>query len=247
MTIIPAIDIIDGRCVRLQQGDFSRKTVYHANPVDIAQQFEAAGCTRLHLVDLDGARRGQLVNTAVIEGIATHTSLVLDVGGGIRTQQDVATVFACGARYATVGSIAVENSVECAAWLAKWGADAFVLGLDSLNGKVAVYGWEQRSVFTVEELLAMYGSAGLVYAMCTDISRDGMLQGPSVAWYAGLQKQHPDIQIIASGGVGSIADVQSLQRAGVCSVVVGRALYEGGISLQQIAAWNAQQCGGMVC
>lgn len=247
MILIPAIDIIDGRCVRLQQGDFARTTVYDANPVELAQQFEDAGCTRLHVVDLDGARQGRVVNCATIERVAARTSLVLDVGGGIRTRDDVARVFASGARYATIGSIAVQNSTECLSWCAEWGRDAFILGVDVCNGTVAIRGWEERTALTADELLAAYSAIGLTRAMCTDISRDGMLQGTSVEWYAALRQRHPAMRIIASGGVGSLADIQRVQRTGVCGVVVGRALYEGTLSLQEVAEWNARQSEEVTC
>ncbi len=243
MIIIPAIDIIDGRCVRLSQGDFSRKTVYAGNPVDVARQFQDAGCTRLHVVDLDGARQGRLVNYATVEQLASATSMAIDVGGGIRTRTDVAMVLASGAQHATVGSIAVQNKAELLSWIQEWGADAFILGIDVMNGRIAVHGWEQHTDMNAQSLLSGYASA-VRCAICTDIAYDGMLGGAAIAWYTELRRDCPWVDIIASGGVSSMRDIELVESTGVRGVVVGRALYEGRISLRELEVWNSKQKGG---
>lgn len=241
MVVIPAIDIIDGRCVRLVQGDFSRTTVYNGDPADVARQFADAGCTRLHVVDLDGAREGRLVNGRTIERIVRAVPLAVDVGGGIRSYSDVAAVFDCGAHYATVGSVAVYRRAEFLSWMQQWGAEAFILGVDVLNGRIAVHGWREQADDSADAVLSDCARAGLRRAICTDIARDGMLQGISETWYSALQQQYPSVEMIASGGVASLRDIELLACAGVRGVVVGRALYEGQLSLRELQAWNSKK------
>ena len=232
--IIPAIDIIDGKCVRLTQGDYARSKVYNENPLDIAKQFEDCGVIFLHLVDLDGAKAKFPVNQRVLEDIAAHTSLKVEFGGGIKDRDALVSVFSAGACRAVCGSVACTEPDSFSAWLEEFGGERIVLGADLKDGMVAVNGWREKSSESVDDLFDRFSPAGLKAAVVTEISRDGMLSGPDVELYGRLMARYPDLQIVASGGVGSVGDVEQLDRAGVPAVIVGKAIYEGRISLAEI-------------
>ena len=232
--IIPAIDIIDGKCVRLTQGDYARSKVYNENPLDIAKQFEDCGVIFLHLVDLDGAKAKFPVNQRVLEDIAAHTSLKVEFGGGIKDRDALVSVFSAGACRAVRGSVACTEPDSFSAWLEEFGGERIVLGADLKDGMVAVNGWREKSSESVDDLFDRFSPAGLKAAVVTEISRDGMLSGPDVELYGGLMARYPNLQIVASGGVGSVSDVERLDRSGVPAVIVGKAIYEGRISLAEI-------------
>lgn len=229
--IIPAIDIIDGKCVRLSQGDYGRSKTYSDSPLDVAKRFEDWGVTMLHLVDLDGAKSSFPVNQAVLEDIAAHTSLKVEFGGGIKSRDALVSVFSAGASRSICGSVACTCPDTFAGWLKEFGGDRIVLGADVRDGLVAVKGWLEKSDMKAEDLLRRFSLDGLQTVIVTDISRDGMLSGPAVELYAGLMEEFPDVRVIASGGVGSMADIEALDRAGVPAVIVGKAIYEGKIRL----------------
>lgn len=232
--IIPATDIIDGQCVRLTQGDYARQKTYYRNPLEAALHFEEAGIRRLHLVDLDGAKVAEPRNLAVLERIAARTALEVQYGGGIKSRQALADVFSAGARRAICGSIAVREPELFAAWLTEFGAERLILGADVRDGAVAIQGWLKSSTQTAPELIERFTPQGLSQVICTDISRDGMLCGPSAAFYADLQAQFPTIEITVSGGISSMNDIEELDRLGLGSVIVGKALYEGRITLKDL-------------
>lgn len=234
MQIIPAIDIIDGKCVRLTQGDYAQKTVYNEHPLEVAKQFEAAGLTRLHLVDLDGAKAGTVKNWKVLETIAGKTSLVIDFGGGIKQEDDVRIVFESGARLATIGSLAVKSEEVFVSWLAKFGAEKFLLGADVKAEKIAVSGWLETTEIWIYDFVRKYLQHGVQQVFCTDVSKDGKLEGPSVALYQQLLKEFPDLWLIASGGVSSLADLEKLAEIGCRGAIVGKAIYENRISLTDL-------------
>lgn len=234
MTIIPAIDIIDGKCVRLTHGDFAQKKIYNEHPLEVAQQFEDAGLVRLHLVDLDGAREGQVRNWKVLETLSSKTGLEIDFGGGIKTEKDVQIVFDSGAALATVGSIAVKEEAVFLAWLKNWGAGKFFLGADVKEEKIAIAGWTQTTNVSIFDFLRNYLQKGVHQVFCTDVSKDGALQGPAVELYKNLLEQLPGLQLTASGGVSSMADVQALAAAGCDGVIIGKAIYEGRILLSDL-------------
>ena len=234
MTVIPAIDIIDGKCVRLTQGDYSKKTIYHKNPLEVAKQFEDAGLTRLHLVDLDGAKAGAVKNWKVLESIAGKTKLVIDFGGGIKTEKDVNIVFESGAALATVGSIAVKDETTFITWLKKFGADKFLLGADVKDEKIAVGGWLETTDVWIYDFIEKYINKGIQQIFCTDVSKDGKLEGPSIDLYKNIISKFPSLHFIASGGVSSIKDVDQLQDIGCKGVIIGKAIYEGLINLQDL-------------
>lgn len=234
MKIIPAIDIIDGKCVRLTQGNYSQCKIYSESPLEVARTFEAAGVTRLHLVDLDGAKAAGVVNIRVLEEICTHTRLSVDFGGGIKTDEDIRKVFDAGAAYACIGSIAQTNVDKTTAWLETFGGERMIIGADVWNTKICIQGWKKVTDTTIYNLIDSY--RGLIrYLMCTDITRDGMLGGPSLELYRDLLTRYPDIDLIASGGVGSYADLEQLAALGIGSVIVGKAIYEKKIELKQLA------------
>lgn len=235
--IIPAIDIIDGKCVRLSKGDYDQKKVYNENPLEVALQFQDAGIRRLHLVDLDGAKAKHIVNYKVLEAIAGHTDLTIDFGGGLKSDDDLRIAFECGAKMITGGSIAVKDSATFLSWIDKFGAEKIILGADVKDEKIAVSGWLET---TQQDLLPFVGgfkNKGISKVICTDISKDGMLQGPSVELYKKILAEYPDLYLIASGGVSSVKDIEDLQEAKVPAVITGKAIYEGKINLKDLNAF----------
>jgi phosphoribosylformimino-5-aminoimidazole carboxamide ribotide isomerase len=234
MQIIPAIDIIDGKCVRLTQGDYSQKTIYHENPLDVAKEFEAAGLKRLHLVDLDGAKEGTVKNWAVLQKIAANTSLSIDFGGGIKQDKDLKIVFESGAAYATVGSLAVKQPEVFKGWLKDYGADKFLLGADVKSEKIAVAGWLETTDIDIYDFLKDYVAQGVQQVFCTDVSKDGKLEGPSIDLYQKIIGKYPSLWFIASGGVSSMDDLYALKTIGCSGAIVGKAIYEGRIPLKEL-------------
>ena len=234
MDIIPAIDIIGGKCVRLTHGDFSKKTVYNENPLEVAKEFEDAGLLRLHLVDLDGAREGRIRNWKVLESIAGKTSLTIDFGGGIKTETDVEIVLNSGARFATVGSIAVKDEETFTRWLKQFGAENFLLGADVKNEKITVSGWTEQTEVRIYDFIENNLQKGVQQIFCTDVSKDGALEGPSTELYKNIIQKFPDLHFIASGGVSSIQDVHVLEEIGCKGVIIGKAIYEGRIPLADL-------------
>lgn len=232
---IPAIDLIDGKCVRLTKGDYSTKTTYRNDPIEVAREFESLGFPRLHLVDLDGARAGHVVNHRVLESIANATNLVIDFGGGLKTDDDLHAVFESGARMVTLGSIAVRQPERVIGWGERYGQDGIIIGADALNGTVRISGWEQESGLALADFIRSYYDQGFRRVLCTDISRDGMLQGPATALYKDLLSEFSELQLIASGGVSGMADFEDLDCAAVPEVVFGKAIYEGRIDLKEVA------------
>jgi phosphoribosylformimino-5-aminoimidazole carboxamide ribotide isomerase len=237
--IIPAIDIIDGKCVRLTQGDYSRKIIYNENPLEVALMFEDIGITRLHLVDLDGAKKGEVVNYKVLEKITGATGLVIDFGGGIITDEALKIVFESGAAIATIGSIAVKNSLLFFSWLEKYGSEKILLGADVKDEKIAIGGWLENTNIIIFDFLKKNQIAGIKNVFCTDISKDGLLQGASVELYKKIIDQFPDINLIASGGVSSVNDLDELRFIGCSGVIVGKAIYEGRITLRELKKYIA--------
>ncbi|NIK74310.1 phosphoribosylformimino-5-aminoimidazole carboxamide ribotide isomerase [Thermonema lapsum] len=235
MKIIPAIDLIGGKCVRLRFGDYNQKTEYYEDPLEAAKQFEAAGIKHLHLVDLDGAKQGKPANMEVLKRIATHTSLKIDFGGGIRKKEDIEQVLNAGAAQVTVGSLAVKEPATVVEYLRYFGPEKLIIGADIKDGNIAVNAWQEVSNRPAVEFLNFYAQNGARYAICTDISRDGSLQGVNVDFYRHLQEACPDICFIASGGVASLSDLQQLQATGLYGVIVGKAIYEGYIQLSDLA------------
>ena len=239
MQIIPAIDIIDGKCVRLTEGDYAQKTIYNENPLEVAKAFEAAGIQRLHLVDLDGAKAGAVKNWKVLESIALNTKLVIDFGGGIKTDNDVAHVFERGASLATIGSIAVANPTLFLSWVNKYGAEKFFLGADVKDNLIAVNGWMQTSTISIESFLTDYLAHGITNIFCTDVSKDGRLEGPSIKLYQSLIQLFPNLKLVASGGVSSLQDLEALDAIGCAGAIVGKAIYENRISLASLQQFNS--------
>lgn len=239
MQIIPAIDIIDGKCVRLTEGDYAQKTIYNENPLEVAKAFEAAGIQRLHLVDLDGAKAGAVKNWKVLETIALNTKLVIDFGGGIKTDEDVALVFERGATLATIGSIAVSNPALFLSWVDMYGADRFFLGADVKDNCIAVNGWMQTSSTNIETFIGDYLSKGITHIFCTDVSKDGRLEGPSTILYQSMIQAFPNLQLVASGGVSSLQDLEALDQIGCAGAIVGKAIYENRISLESLQQFNS--------
>jgi len=235
--LIPAIDIIEGQCVRLSKGDYDTKKVY-GKPLDMALRFEDLGFQRLHLVDLDGAKSKHVVNDGVLSEICKRTSLKVDFGGGIKTEDDLKRVFDAGASLATVGSIAVTNPDLYLLWLERYGAEHLILGADVRNGKISINGWKNDSETDLFDIIKQYEDAGNKNVLCTEISRDGMLQGPATDLYKSIMERHPQCHLIASGGVSSIEDIETLDKAGIPAVVFGKAIYEGKIDLNVLASKN---------
>ncbi|HZH00551.1 MAG TPA: 1-(5-phosphoribosyl)-5-[(5-phosphoribosylamino)methylideneamino]imidazole-4-carboxamide isomerase [Flavisolibacter sp.] len=238
MQIIPAIDIIDGKCVRLTHGDYSQKKIYNENPLEVAKEFEDAGLLRLHLVDLDGAKSGLVKNWKVLESIAGKTGLIIDFGGGIKTDKDVQIVFESGAALATVGSIAVKEEEVFNQWLAYFGADRFLLGADVKDEKLTVSGWLEQTDIWIYDFLEDYTAKGVQQVFCTDVSKDGALEGPSTALYKSIVEKFPALHFIASGGVSCMNDVYQLQEVGCKGVIIGKAIYEGRVSLKELMKVN---------
>jgi phosphoribosylformimino-5-aminoimidazole carboxamide ribotide isomerase len=232
--IIPAIDLIDGKCVRLSQGDYSQKIIYNENPLEVAKMFAYTGIRRLHLVDLDGAKAHHIVNHKVLESITNATNLIVDFGGGLKSDDDLRIAFECGAAMVTGGSIAVKNKDIFSSWILKYGKEKIILGADVKNEKIAVGGWIETTDLDLMPFIKTYISEGIDKIICTDISKDGMLQGPAIELYKKILNQHPDIYIIASGGVSSIADIEQLQEASIPAVITGKAIYEGRIKLNEL-------------
>ncbi len=232
--IIPAIDLIDGKCVRLSQGDYNQKTVYNENPLEVAKMFEIAGIRRLHLVDLDGAKAQHIVNYKVLELIATKTNLVIDFGGGLKSDKDLEIAFNSGASMITGGSIAVKEKATFLNWLEKYGSEKIILGADAKDGKIAVSGWLETTELPVVDFISSYYKEGISKVISTDISRDGMLSGPSFELYAEILGELPEVQIIASGGIATMDDILKLDEMEIPGVITGKAIYENRITLKEI-------------
>jgi len=232
--IIPAIDMIDGKCVRLTQGDYGKKTIYNENPLEVALEFEDAGLKRLHLVDLDGAKAKKVINWKVLEKISSRTSLHVDFGGGVQSEEDIRIVFESGAKQVTGGSVAVKQPDLFKEWLSVYGGEKIILGADAKNEKVAVSGWEEGTELWVYDFVETYVELGVKYAISTDVAKDGLLQGPSFDLYKNLQDKCPDLKIIASGGVSDIGDVEKLAEMNIYGIIIGKAIYENRISLPEL-------------
>ena len=237
--IIPAIDIIDGKCVRLTQGDYNQKKEYHSNPVEVAKMFEDAGIKRLHLVDLDGAKKKQIVNHQVLKNITSATNLDIDFGGGLQSDEDLKIAFDAGAKQITAGSIAVKNPEKVQGWLTQFGKDRIILCAYAKDGMVAVHGWQETSNVSIQQLMNQFLPFGISYSICTDVAKDGLLQGPSFELYKQLSAEFPQVNWIASGGVAEFADIEKLNKMNIYGVIVGKAFYEGRITLKQLAQFNA--------
>jgi len=232
--IIPAIDLIDGKCVRLTQGDYAQKKVYNENPLEVALQFEDIGIKRLHLVDLDGAKKGQVVNLAVLEKLAANTNLIIDFGGGIKTDDDLKKVFNAGAAIATIGSIAVKNKELFFSWVKQYGSEKLLLGADVKEEKIAVGGWLETTGISVFDFIHENMQHGVKTVFCTDIAKDGLLQGPSTDLYKKIIAEFPELNLIASGGVTNSDDLKQLKEAGCSGAIVGKAIYEGRITINEL-------------
>lgn len=232
--LIPAIDIIDGQCVRLTKGDYTQKTVYRNSPAEVAKEFEAIGFKRLHVVDLDGAKSKHIVNSDVLRCITTETCLTVDFGGGIKTEADIETAFDAGASMVTVGSIAVTKPELFMGWLDKYGAERMILGADVRRGKISINGWKEDSNEDLLPFLRKYVEAGVRNVLCTEISKDGTLAGPAIDLYKQVMDAYPELHLIASGGVSSKEDIEALDAAGIPAVVFGKAIYEGKINLKEL-------------
>lgn len=233
--IIPAIDLIDGKCVRLSQGDYEAKKVYNEDPLEVAKMFEDAGIRRLHLVDLDGAKAKHIVNQSVLEKIASNTSLVIDFGGGVQSDDDIEIAFNSGASMVTGGSIAVRNKDLFTSWITKYGADKIILGADCKDHKIAVSGWQEATSVEVIPFIGDYNQKGISKVVCTDISKDGMLQGPSIDLYKDILNVFPNLYLIASGGVSCFQDILDLEKSGVPAVILGKAIYENRVTLKELS------------
>lgn len=236
--LIPAIDIIGGQCVRLTKGDYEQKTVYRDSPALAAREFEQLGFKRLHVVDLDGAKSKHIVNSEVLRSITTETSLIVDFGGGIKTDDDIEQAFSNGAAMVTVGSIAVTEPDLFEKWLDKYGPERMILGADVRNGKISINGWKEDSKEDLLPFLKKYIAMGVKNVLCTEISKDGTLQGPAIELYQKVMQAYPTIHLIASGGVSSIDDIKALEAAGIPAVVFGKAIYEGKINLKELWDWQ---------
>jgi phosphoribosylformimino-5-aminoimidazole carboxamide ribotide isomerase len=234
MHIIPAIDIIEGKCVRLTQGDYSQKKIYNTNPLEVALEFQDAGLSRLHLVDLDGAKARKIVNLNVLETLASKTTLHIDFGGGVQSDQDIENAFNAGAKQITGGSIAVKNSGLFKSWIEKYGSKKIILGADVKNEKIAISGWAEESDIDINTFLNSYIEQKVKYVICTDIGKDGLLQGPSFNLYSRIFKDFPGLKLIASGGVSNIEDIKLLAKAGIYGAIVGKAIYEGKIKIKEL-------------
>lgn len=238
MTIIPAIDLINGKCVRLTKGDYAQQKIYNEHPLEVAKEFEDAGITRLHMVDLDGAKAGTIINLKVLETVASKTKLVIDFGGGIKKINDIESVFNAGAAIATVGSIAVKHPELLEEWLMEFGADKFLVGADVLDEKIKISGWLEDGGINIFSFIGKMIGLGVTNIFCTDISKDGAMQGPSIELYKKIMEEHPEIKLIASGGVTTIDDVIKLKEIGCAGAIIGKAIYEGTVTLKQLSIIN---------
>lgn len=232
--LIPAIDIIDGKCVRLTQGDYASKKIYNEDPLEVAKMFESHGLRRLHVVDLDGAREGRIINYRVLERIASRTSLIIDFGGGLKSEDDLEIAFDSGAQMVTGGSIAVKAPEVFTSWIERFGSKKIILGADAKDKKIAINGWQNTTEDELIPYIEQYHNKGITKVICTDISRDGMLEGPSTGLYQEIRQALPGIYLIASGGVSSIEDIEQLESAGIPAVIFGKAIYEGRIQLKDL-------------
>ncbi len=237
MNIIPAIDIIDGKCVRLTQGDYNKKKTYFDNPIEVAKQFEDAGIELLHLVDLEGAKSGHIVNYKVLEDIASKTKLSIDFGGGLKTDNDLNTAFECGAKQITAGSIAVKDIEKTKSWFKKYGKEKIILGSDVKDEMICINGWKEKTKLSIWNLIEEYKEY-LEYIICTDISKDGAMQGPSTILYKKIIQKYPKIKLIASGGISCMNDITNLKSENIWGTITGKAIYENKISLQEIKSFN---------
>jgi phosphoribosylformimino-5-aminoimidazole carboxamide ribotide isomerase len=233
--IIPAIDIIEGKCVRLSQGDYTQQIIYNEDPLQVAKEFENAGIRRLHIVDLDGAKQGKIVNQKVLEKIASNTKLIIDFGGGVKTSEDIESVFNSGAAIVTIGSVAVKEPELFHSWIKKFGPNKILLGADAKNEKLCINGWLETTELSLFDFIESNIQNGISKIFCTDISKDGLLQGPSVDIYKKIMDRFPKIELIASGGVSNIEDVYELEKIGCKGVIIGKAIYEGKINLKKLA------------
>lgn len=240
MRIIPAIDIINGKCVRLTKGDYNTQKIYNENPLEVAKSFEDAGIKHLHLVDLDGAKSKHIVNHQILEKIATKTNLKIDFGGGLKSDEDLKIAFESGAKQITGGSIAVTNPQKFESWIKTYGSERIILGADCNNEKIAINGWNEESDLEVFTFIQSYVEKSIEYVICTDISKDGMLQGPSFDLYSSILEHTPTIKLIASGGISDIDEFPRLKELGCEGVILGKAIYENRISLKQIENWIVQ-------
>jgi phosphoribosylformimino-5-aminoimidazole carboxamide ribotide isomerase len=234
MKIIPAIDIINGKCVRLTQGDYAQQTLYNENPLEVAQQFESVGVKYLHLVDLDGAKQKKIVNHHVLQTIAQKTKLKIDFGGGVQSDDDLKLAFDSGAAQVTAGSIAIKKPLLVEKWLQKYGSEKIILGADVREGKIAISGWEETVEISITTFIQSYLQRGMKYVICTDVSKDGMLAGASTDLYKQMRQTLPHAQLIASGGVSSLQDLIDLKNIGMTGAIIGKAIYEGKISLEEL-------------
>lgn len=232
--LVPAIDMIEGKCVRLTQGDYDTQKIYNESPLEVAKQFQDAGVTRLHMVDLDGAKAGHIVNYRMLEKVASHTDLSIDFGGGLKSDDDLHIAFDCGAQMVTGGSIAVKNPDLFLSWITRYGSERIILGADAKEKKIAISGWKEGTAIDLIPFIKDYQSKGISKVICTDIARDGMLQGPAVKLYQEMQQEMPELYVIASGGVSSMGDIERLEEANIPAVIFGKAIYEGRISLKEI-------------
>ena len=234
MTIIPAIDIIDGKCVRLTKGDYTLKKIYNEDPLEVAQEFEDAGIKRLHLVDLDGARAGDVKNWKVLERLAGKTKLTIDFSGGISSRKNLEITFNSGAAFASIGSIAIKDEFTLTGWIIDFGANRFIIGADVKDETIVIKGWTENTNMPVLELIEKYKLTGIKQFFCTDISKDGMLQGPAIELYKKIINRHPSVDLIASGGVSTVRELDALREAGCAGVIIGKAIYENRITLNDL-------------
>lgn len=240
--LIPAIDIIDGKCVRLTQGDYLKKKLYDYNPVEVAQIFENAGIRRLHIVDLDGAKSNHIVNIDVLKSISEQTNMTIDFGGGVKSRKDLETAFESGADIVTIGSLAVTNPKMVYEWIHIFGPDRFIIGADVKNGMISINGWQEEGEIELIPFIKKYMEVGIKNVLCTDISKDGMLKGPAILLYQQIMSEFPELHLIASGGVSSVNDILHLNNAGIPSVVFGKAFYEGYIQLDELSDFINTSC-----
>ncbi|MEO9485712.1 MAG: 1-(5-phosphoribosyl)-5-[(5-phosphoribosylamino)methylideneamino]imidazole-4-carboxamide isomerase [Ekhidna sp.] len=239
MRIIPAIDIIEGKCVRLSKGDYNTKKIYNEDPLEVAKSFEDAGLQYLHLVDLDGAKEKHIVNWKVLEKLANKTGLKIDFGGGVKSDEDLRIAFDSGASQITGGSIAVKEPILFTSWITAYGSEKIILGADALDGKIAVSGWQEGTDQEIDTFISAYAEKGIEYVISTDISKDGMLEGPSFDLYDSILKKLPEVKLIASGGVSSMDDLIKLKENGLEGAIVGKAIYENRITLKELSEVNA--------